>query len=215
MKITSAFAFLLSSAALSFAGSQPQPVYRETQTSAITIPGESVFTAGRIELQSASGAFWSFATDGSDGGNIDFTSSSYRLGYMLTDVKGEGWLRGNTELLIEGFYASVFQGPGDWMAGGSLLLRYNFVQPEEKWIPYVQIGAGGLWNDIYKDHSQSFLGKNFEGNFQASLGLRYQFNHKWGAMVEGGYRYITNFGVAERDSGLNSAGAVVGLIRTF
>lgn len=179
------------------------------------VPGTSVFEAGRIELQSGTGAFWSFATDDSDGGSLDFSNSTYRLGIMLTDVQGEGWMRGNSELLIEGFYSSVFQGSGDWLAGGSLLLRYNFVPQSEKWIPYLQAGAGGLWNDVHKDQSQSFLGQCFEFNFQASAGLRYQFNERWGAQIEGGWRYITNFGNADRDSGLNSAGAMVGLIRTF
>ncbi|RYD35397.1 MAG: hypothetical protein EOP86_08590, partial [Verrucomicrobiaceae bacterium] len=133
-----------------------------------TLPArtDSVFEAGRIELQSGAGAYWSFIPDGSERPDMDYTLSTYRLGIMLSDIHGNGWLRGNTEFLLEGFYGSVVTGPGDWLAGGALQLRYNFIQPEAKWIPYFQIGAGGLWNDIYKDKSQDLIGQSFEFNLQ-------------------------------------------------
>ncbi|MES2708406.1 MAG: acyloxyacyl hydrolase [Verrucomicrobiota bacterium] len=214
MKFTTTLAsILIATSGPVFAGTETRQVMREDIR--MEPPSSSIFNAGRLELQSGSGAFWAFNTDGSDGGHIDYSITAYRLGVMLSDVKGDGWLRGNTELLLEGFYSSVFQGAGDWLAGGTVFLRYNFVQPEEKWIPYVQVGAGGLWNDVYKENIQSYIGQSFEVNLQASVGLRYQFNQKWGAMVEGGYRYISNFDNAERDAGLNSAGAMIGLIRTF
>lgn len=214
-KTTTLASLLLATAGFGFAGTQPQMVTQQQTQTRVEVGTDSIFTAGRIELQSGTGAFWAFATDDEDGENINFSISTYRLGVMLSTASGDGWMRGNTELLLEGFYASVFDGAGDWLAGGSLLLRYNFVQPDAKWIPYAQIGAGGLWNDSYKEHNQSFLGQSFEANFQASVGIRYQFTQKWGAMLEGGYRYATNFDSADRDSGLNSAGAMIGLVRTF
>ncbi|MDB6133925.1 MAG: ompW [Verrucomicrobiales bacterium] len=176
---------------------------------------DSIFEAGRIELQSGAGAYWSFIPDGSERPDLDYTLSTYRLGIMLSDIHGSGWLRGNTEFLLEGFYGSVVTGPGDWLAGGALQLRYNFVQPEAKWIPYFQIGAGGLWNDIYKDKSQELIGQSFEFNLQATVGLRRQINSRWGVTLEGGYRHISNADLADRNRGLDSLGFLVGLVRTF
>lgn len=176
---------------------------------------DSIFEAGTIELQSGAGAYWSFIPDGSVRPDMDYTLSTYRLGIMLSDIHGNGWLRGNTEFLLEGFYGSVVTGPGDWLAGGALQLRYNFVQPEAKWIPYFQIGAGGLWNDIHKDKSQELIGQSFEFNLQATLGLRRQINSRWGVTLEGGYRHISNADLADRNRGLDSLGFLVGLVRTF
>ncbi|RYD28190.1 MAG: acyloxyacyl hydrolase [Verrucomicrobiaceae bacterium] len=186
-------------------------------SAALTLPARtgSIFEAGTIELQSGAGTYWSFIPDGSVRPDLDYTLSTYRLGIMLSDIHGNGWLRGNTEFLLEGFYGSVITGRGDWLAGGALQLRYNFVRPEAKWIPYFQIGAGGLWNDIYKDKSQELIGQSFEFNLQATLGLRRQINSRWGVTLEGGYRHISNADLADRNRGLDSLGFLVGLVRTF
>lgn len=200
-------AALLSTPILAHAGQTPIPPP--------LTPERSPFEAGRIELQSGTGAFWSFIPDNSERDTINYFLSSYRLGVMLSTANGNGIFRGNTELLLEGFYGSVFDGPGDWLAGGTLMLRYNFVQPETKWIPYIQIGAGGLWNDIYKDESQQLIGQSFEFNVQASLGIRYQINSKWAVTLEGGYRHISNADMADRNRGLDSLGGLVGIVYTF
>lgn len=194
---------------------QDMPALAPPSVTAPPTGTDSLFEAGRIELQSGAGAYWSFIPDSSVRPDMDYTLSTYRLGIMLSDVHGGGWLRGNTEFLLEGFYGSVVTGPGDWLAGGALQLRYNFVQPEAKWIPYIQIGAGGLWNDIYKDKSQELIGQSFEFNLQAALGLRRQINARWGVTVEAGYRHISNADLADRNRGLDSVGFLVGLVRTF
>ena len=175
----------------------------------------SPFEKGRFELQSGLGAFWSFSPDGSERDTINYMLSTYRLGVMLNDPSGDGWYRGNFEFMLEGFYGSVFQGPGDSLAGGSLILRYNFVQPESHWFPYFQIGAGGLWNDIYEDRNQILIGKEWEFLLQASLGLRYQITPKWGIAIEGGWRHISNAETDDRNRGLDSLGGLVGLVYTF
>ena len=173
------------------------------------------FAAGDWELQGGTGAYGSFSPDGSDRDTINYTLGTYRLGYMLNDVAGNGWWRGNSQILLEGFYGSVFEGPGDWLAGGNVILRYNFVQPEARFIPYLQLGAGGMGNDIYKDQEQQAIGQSFEFSLLAGVGIRYHFNQKWGVVLEGGYRHFSNANQAERDRGLDSAGATLGLIYRF
>lgn len=134
---------------------------------------------------------------------------------MLDTPEGVGFFRGCPEFLVEGFYGSVFEGPGDWLAGGNLILRYNFVPERTKWSSYIQIGAGGLWNDIYKDQSQSLVGQSFEFSLLAAVGVRYQWNAKWGVALEGGYRHISNADMAERNRGLDSLGVLGGLTYSF
>ncbi len=178
-------------------------------------PLESPFDKGKVSFSSVSGAFWSFTPDSSERETINYSSSSLRLGVMLSDPSDYGWLSGNTELLLEGNVGSIFEGPGDWIAGGGLILRCNFIQPEAKWVPYLQIGAGVVWNDVYRDRTQTLLGRSVEISLSAAVGLRYQWNDQWGINLEAGYRHISNGDSAPRNTGLDSLGVGIGLVYTF
>lgn len=173
------------------------------------------FDKGSIELQAISGAFFSMSSSSAEQPALNHTLSSWRLGVMLNDVSGSGLLRGNVELLLEGFFGRVFEGPGDNLGGALLQLRYNFVQPDTRWVPYVQIGAGGFFSDIYKDQSQSLIGESLELSLQAALGVRYLLNDRWAVSLEGGYRHVTNAGSSDRDKGLNELGVQLGLCHFF
>ena len=212
-------ATLRGAAAALFIGCLQTPVFAGGPVKAPITPMQPIerspFEKGRFELQSGLGAFWGFSPDGSERDTINYMLSTYRLGVMLNDPAGDGWYRGNFQFMVEGFYGSVFEGPGDSLAGGSLILRYNFVQPESRWFPYVQIGAGGLWNDIHEDREQVLIGSEFEFILQASIGLRYQISPKWGIAVEGGYRHISNADTDDRNRGLDSLGGLVGLVYSF
>ena len=43
-------------------------------------------------------------------------------------------MRDNYELMLQVMYGSVFFGPGDYLGGAKVILRYNFVPPETKWV---------------------------------------------------------------------------------
>ncbi len=171
---------------------------------------ETPFDKGKLETQSNTGAY--FSVGGSDRPTINYTSTAYRLGLMLYTPEGDGAFRGNVELLLEASYASVFDdNPGNYIGGGAVLLRYNFVQPGAKWVPYIQIGAGAVYNDIYKDRSQRLIGQAWEIQAGAALGIRYFFSERLSVNLEGGYRHISNAGMDDRNIGLNSLGGGVGL----
>ena len=175
----------------------------------------SIFDKGRKEFQSLTGVFWSFTPDTSTRATLNSTMSSYRLGVMLNDVRWSGWLRGNYEFLLEGFYGTIYQGPGNALGGATLQLRYNFVQPETRWVPYFQIGAGGVYSDMYKEPARSTVGSALNFNLQSALGVRYLVKEKWAVTVEAGFRHISNAGFTEHNSGLNSVGAQLGLSYFF
>jgi opacity protein-like surface antigen len=170
---------------------------------------ETPFDKGKLELQSSTGAYFSIGSGNRP--TLNYTSTAYRLGIMLHDPAGDGWLRGNSELLIQVLYGSVFDGPGDYLAGGTILWRYNFVQPDSRWVPYFQLGVGAVFNDIHKDYSQRLIGQEWEFDVEAALGVRYFFNDRWSGNLEGGYRHISNAGLNDRNVGLNSLGATIGL----
>lgn len=185
------------------------------KSSATTAAAESsVFDQGRIELQSATGAYFSFGSGGHSP-DIHYSLSTYRLGCMLNSPSGDGWWRGNTELIIEGFFGSVFEGPGDFLGGANVALRYNFVVAGSPWVPYVQAGAGGFFNDIHRDQSQDRIGKAWELNLQGSAGVRYLLREYWAVSLEGGYQCAVSPGSSKRNAGLNAVGAQIGLSRFF
>ena len=126
-----------------------------------------------------------------------------------------GWWRGNSEILAEGFFGSVFKGPGDFFGGAALLFRYNFVRQECRWVPYVQGGAGAFYSDIQKNHLQNLIRSAGEINLQADVGVRYFLNQKWSLDLEGGYRRVTQAVSSDRNDGLDELGVQIGISRFF
>jgi len=188
------------------------PVSVDTKGVALQQDIWSRFDKGNIEIQGLTGAYFSFDDEGT---TLNQSMSAYRLGIMLNDVSGSGFFRGNSELLLDISGGKIFNGPGDYILGGGLQLRYNFVQPDSRWVPYVQVGAGAVYNNVYEE-DQPLIGKSVEGSFQGALGVRYLIGDKWSIAIEGGYRFITNFGTDDRhDHGFHSAGAQIGLTRFF
>jgi opacity protein-like surface antigen len=170
---------------------------------------QSPFDQGKVELQSSSGAYFSIGSGNRD--TLNYSATAYRIGVMLQTPSGTGLFRGNYELLLQLFGGSVFDGPGNALGGAAIMLRYNFVQPESNWVPYVQIAAGAVYSDIHKDHDQRLIGQAWEIDLEAALGVRYFFNDRWSANLEGGYRHISNADNSDRNVGLNSLGASAGL----
>jgi hypothetical protein len=206
-------AFLhVTAACLSFALIQAH-AGSDMKTETVVEAVETPFDAGKFELQSSSGAY--FSVGGSDRPTLNYSATAYRFGMMMHSPSGEGLLRGNCELMLQVLGASVFDGPGNAFGGAMVLWRYNFVQPEAKWVPYFQLGVGAIYNDIHKDRSQRLIGQAWEIDLEAAVGVRYFFSNRWSANLEGGFRHISNAGMNDRNVGLNSLGVSVGLGRHF
>lgn len=172
------------------------------------------YEKGAWEDQLMAGAFW-------DPGlyykrpRFDYALQSVRLGYVVTDLTGGGLFRGNFEVLLEAMGGEFFEGPASYLVGGNIFLRWNFVQnPNPKWIPYIQIGAGGVYHDA-NTGVQDVLGSNIEAMLIGGLGLRYHLNEKWAVTEEITYRHISNASTTEGNRGLNSAGGELGVSYFF
>ena len=173
------------------------------------------FEAGRHELQIGAGVFISVQNTSRKRPQIDDADGLLRYGWMLTTPAGDGFWRGNTELLVSAFGAGIYKGPGSVLAGGTLLLRQNFVQPHARWVPYLQIEAGCLYSDGYRDATQGALGNGFEFALGGGVGLRCLWDERWAAFAEADYRHISNAGLGDRNLGTNAVGGVVGVSWLF
>lgn len=117
----------------------------------------------------------------------------------------------NTVVLGEITYNNVTKGPGNFMAGVTLLVRH-YLEKGDKVNPYVQVGAGILYNDIYKDYSQDLIGNVIEFNPQLGLGFVSKLNKNLAFHIELGFQHISNAGIKhERNIGVNGLGILAGL----
>ena len=173
------------------------------------------FDRGEWELEGGAGDFCSFSTTAAKRVTINYQLEDVRLGWMYDSPRHSGLFRGNNEFLLEIFGGPVTKGPGTFLAGGSVLWRYNFVQPDARLVPYIQLGAGALGNDIYKSRAQREVGESFEFVLQGDVGLKYLINDRWAVSAEAGYRHISNADLASRNEGLNSLGGLMQISYSF
>ena len=172
------------------------------------------FERGAHEVNVTSGFLYSPVIATGNRQVLNYVQGDVSLGCMLTSPApgfGHAWLRGNWEAIGTLFGVGVVKGPGDFMAGGRLLLRYNFVQPDAKWVPFFQIGAGGLGDNIYEHRDQRVIGSGFEFTLVADAGVRYFFNPKLALMLMADFEHVSNAGTASRNLGMNAAGGMLGV----
>jgi hypothetical protein len=172
---------------------------------------ETLFSRGGFEGALTSGVLFSpfIATGGRP--TINYTITEVQVGYMLGDVGAKGFLRGNFELLGEGFASAIFDGPGSFIAGVTFWGRYNFVQPGWRWVPYAQAGMGLTSTDI----PHEIVGQPFNFNLELGIGTRYFLSPKWAMQLEFRYQHISNANSGEHNIGINSCGPILGVSYFF
>ena len=87
------------------------------------------FAKGSLSIENVTGLYYFFDRGDNDGATLDFAVNSLRLGVVLSDPHGIGFFAGNSEFLAEVFGGGIFQGAGNVLAGGTLIIRYNFSGP--------------------------------------------------------------------------------------
>lgn len=174
------------------------------------------FTKGGMDIQLVSGSLFSSKIFASGVPATNSWQNNLRLGWILNNTSPkELFLRGNFEALLEISHSLIYQGPGTYYGGITALIRYNFVPPDSKWMPYIQAGVGIVHTNAYKDNSQDAIGQAIEFTPQASLGFRYFFKEKWSVDFEGIFHHISNANLSDRNVGLNSFGGFIGVSYLF
>ncbi len=203
---------LLASCVLAFLGTLPGMCIAGEEPIPLTMTREPEgnFSRGSREFQNVVGPYFYFTATDNERPSIDFLVNSTRFGFMLNDPYRAGAFSGNFELLGEVFGAGIFEGPGDVMAGATLIFRYNFVQPHTPLIPYLQVGAGGVYTNIGERESRGLISLPVEFNLQATGGTRLMLNDRWSLVLEAGYRHISTAEIKKPNYGIDSIGGNVG-----
>ena len=173
------------------------------------------FLRGRLDLQITIGAEISIQDTSPLRPNIDYGLVAARFGYMIDTARGHGFFRGNDEVIIEAIAGPIYTGPGSALGGLSLIYRRNFVQPESRFVPYIDLGAGGIYSDASHQKIQRALGTPFEFDLISGLGLRYMMDSHWSIDLELSFRHLSNADFGNRNYGTNALGGLTGLSYSF
>ncbi|HEV3410430.1 MAG TPA: acyloxyacyl hydrolase [Chthoniobacterales bacterium] len=143
--------------------------------------------------------------------------NSYEAGaFFLTGrwrwgiIEREGWLRGYNQVYFLLLGQPIFRGPESYYWGISAGMRYNFVQPGSRLVPYVSGGVGLGWLD---SHAEVFgaQGQDFTFNILSAAGVTYQVNDRLKVSVGALYEHLSNAGQTSPNPSLNMFGPQIGV----
>ena len=177
---------------------------------------QHIYTKDRLSLQVVSGAIFSPTILATRTPVMDYAQTNLRLGWMINEPGQVGFmLRGNFEAILEMTNSIIYKGPGNYMGGFTALIRYNIVSKNSRFVPYVQIGAGIVYTDAYKERTQKAIGNSVEFTPQGGIGCHYLINKNWSVSAELIFHHISNAGLDKRNRGINAFGGFLGLTYYF
>src|SRR5690606_4331378 len=90
--------------------------------------------------------------------------------------------------------------------------RYNFVQPNARFVPFIQIGAGGAYSDAASDDEvQKLIGADWSWELQAAVGFRHFLTERIALTMMIQYQHFSNADREPRNHGLDALGGLVGV----
>jgi len=168
----------------------------------------AIVQKGTVEAGLAAGYLQGSEVLTSASGNRSAVYVLPRIGMVVTSEMGKGWFASNLELLLEPLYAHYYRPFTASAAGGSLVLKYNFLS-FGRWMPYWDLGLGMLWTDLaprIREQSTTF---NFV--LESGPGVDYFVTEKVAVMVGVRFHHISNAGLGDRNLSLNSILAYTGV----
>lgn len=129
-------------------------------------------------------------------------------------VHSDGWLRGYNQVYFLVMGEPIFRGPENYYYGISTGLRYNFVRPGARVIPYISGGVGLGWIDSHAN-IYGAQGQDFTFNILTAAGVEYKINDHWKATAGVLYQHLSNAAQTDPNPSLNLLGPQLGLTYSF
>ena len=140
----------------------------------------------------------------------EFITGRIRWGVL----EREGWLRGYNQFYISAIAEPIFQGIENHYFGLNFGMRYNFVQPGSRLIPYISGGLGLGWIDSHPEIPGG-QGQDFTFNILTAAGISYLLNEHWKVNAGVLYEHLSNGGQTDPNPSLNLFGPQVGVSYSF
>src|ERR1700756_626319 len=129
-------------------------------------------------------------------------------------VRSDSWLRGYNQFYISGIAEPIFRGIENHYFGFNLGMRYNFVRPGSRLVPYFSGGVGAGWIDSHPEVPGG-QGQDFTFNILSAAGVSYIVNDHWKVNVGELYQYLSHGGPTDPNPSLNLFGPQVGVTCSF
>ncbi len=140
----------------------------------------------------------------------EFITARVRLGI----VEHDSWLGGYNQFYFSAVAEPIFRGIENHYFGINFGLRYNFVRPNSRFIPYVSGGVGLGWIDSHVNISGA-QGQDFTFNITSAVGVSYQLNDRWKLNAGALYQHLSNGGQTDPNPSLNLIGPQIGVTYSF
>jgi len=129
-------------------------------------------------------------------------------------VVHDTWLRGYNQFYVSALAEPIFRGIENHYFGFNLGMRYNFVQPGSRLVPYISGGVGAGWIDSHPEIPGA-QGQDFTFNILSAAGISYIVNDHWKLDVGALYQHLSNGGQTDPNPSLNLFGPQVGVTYSF
>ncbi len=169
------------------------------------------FDAPRFELAAESAYLFGFINSPhSYEIGAEFLAARVRWGVLDRD----DWLRGYNQFYVLAMAEPIFRGIENHYFGFNFGVRYNFVQPACRLVPYISGGVGLGWIDSHPNIPGA-QGQDFTFNILAAAGVAYKMNEHWKAELGILYEHLSNGGQTDPNPSLNLLGPQLGLTYSF
>ena len=183
-----------------FAGVEPPPAATATEE----------FNPQRFEFAIESGfLFGAINPPTSYEIGAEFLTARIRWG-----VVHDTWLRGYNQFYVSAMAEPIFRGIENHYFGFNLGMRYNFVRPGRRFVPYFSGGVGAGWIDSHPEIPGG-QGQDFTFNILSAAGISYSVNDHWKINVGALYQHLSNGGQTDPNPSLNLFGPQVGVNYSF
>jgi len=140
----------------------------------------------------------------------EFITARVRWGVMQRDT----WLRGYHQFYVSAIAEPIFRGIENHYFGLNLGMRYNFVRPGSRFIPYFSGGLGLGWIDSHPEVPGG-QGQDFTFNILSAAGISYLVDDHWKISVGALYQHLSNGGQTDPNPSLNLFGPQVDVSYSF
>ena len=169
----------------------------------------NVLTKGTVELGGTLGyAQGTTAVGNGPSANRSAVFMMPRLGVVLTNPLGSGWWQGNVEFLVQPLFARFTQPFAAEAAGGSFLLKYNFLS-FGRWVPFWDVGAGMIWTNLAPRIPEQST--QYEFVLETGPGVHYFMTDRIALTMGVRLHHISNGNLGDRNTGINTVVPYVGI----
>jgi opacity protein-like surface antigen len=129
-------------------------------------------------------------------------------------IENDSWLQGFQQVYFSAVAEPIFRGIENHYFGFNFGLRYNFVRPGSRFVPYFSGGVGAGAIDSHPNIPGA-QGQDFTFNILSAIGVSYRWNDRWKLDAGVLYEHLSNGGQTDPNPSLNLIGPQIAVTYSF